>query len=240
MGPRRIISAVGAIALAGAGLATLIRLPSVWTRAENIEVSVASSPTSNTQHPTATEARRSFIGPRENIPDDAPKAYGFWSFAVPVAGKLSRSGQPLISEFAWLKERGWKAVVNLRRDGERGEVGDNAKLTGFSDLGLNYLHLPITDGQPPTDEQAEQFLTFVTNPANQPVHIHCRGGIRRTGTMTALYRYAVQGWPLELAIQESRAFRGGVSAAQAKWLQRWAQTHPPGSTIMRIPENRTD
>lgn len=228
MSTRRIALTVGAFAVVGAGLATLTRLPSVWTRSENtratVPASVTSSPVSSLQSPVPV-----FVGPRENIPDDTPKAYGFWSFAVPVSNVLSRSGQPLMSEFTWLKDHGWKSVVNLRRDGERGEVGDDAKLPGFTNLGLAYLHFPITDGQPPTEEQAEKFLAFVTDPANQPVHIHCRGGIGRTGTMTALYRYAVQGWPLELAIQESRAFRGGVSASQAKWLEAWTQQHPPGS-----------
>ncbi len=51
-----------------------------------------------------------FVGPRENIPADSPEAYGFWSFAMPVTGVLSRSGQPLVSEFEWLKEKGWKGV----------------------------------------------------------------------------------------------------------------------------------
>ena len=169
-----------------------------------------------------------FVGPREGIPDDSPTAYGFWSFAMPVKGVLSRSGQPLIGEFEWMKENGWRSVVNLRVDGERDEVGDDAKLSGFKELGLNYLHLPMIDGHPPTEEQAESFLRFVTNPYNQPAHVHCRGGIGRAGTMTALYRYAVQGWPMEKAIEESRPFRGGVSTLQEPWLLQWAQDHEPG------------
>lgn len=170
-----------------------------------------------------------FVGPRENIPADSPEAYGFWSFAMPVTGVLSRSGQPLISEFEWLQKKGWKGVVNLRVDGEREEVSDDEKLPGFNELGFNYLHLPIVDGHPPTEQQAEQFLAFVTNEANQPVHIHCRGGIGRAGTMIALYRYAVQGWPLEQAIKESRLFKGGISGLQEAWLKGWASRHEPGS-----------
>ena len=187
--------------------------------------------------PTQEGESVTFVGPRENIPDDAPLAYGFWSFAMPVPGVLSRSGQPLPSEFSWLRDRGWRSVVNLRTDGERGEIGDDAKLTGFRDHGLTYLHLPLTDGQPPANEQAEQFLAFVTDPRNQPVHVHCRGGIGRTGTMIALYRYAVQGWPMDAAVKESRAFRGGVSDAQRTWLEEWADTHAPGSHVPREPKS---
>ncbi len=169
-----------------------------------------------------------FVGPRENIPEDAPTAYGFWSFAIPVTNVLSRSGQPLIGEFEWLRENGWQSVIDLRTDGERDEVGDDAKISGFNELGFTYKYMPIIDGHPPTEEQAMEFLQFVTNPVNQPVHIHCRGGIGRTGTLVALYRYAIQSWPMEQAIEESRAFQGGVSTLQEPWLLEWAQTHAPG------------
>ncbi|MEK7557477.1 MAG: sulfur transferase domain-containing protein, partial [Patescibacteria group bacterium] len=158
-----------------------------------------------------------------------PTAHGFWSFAQAVPGALSRSGQPLVSEFEWLKNQGWKSVVNLRTDGERLEIGDDAKLPGFLELGLQYMHLPMRDGSPPTSQQAESFLVFVTKSENQPVHVHCRGGIGRAGTMTALYRYAVQGWPMQEAIAESRLFEGGVSDSQKQWLLEWASTNLPGN-----------
>jgi len=169
-----------------------------------------------------------FIGPREGIPENAPKDYGLWSFAMPVPGVLSRSGQPLFSGFKWMKENGWKSVVDLRVDGEREEVGDDRKIPGFDELGLNFLSLPLVDGIPPTDEQAKQFIAFVTDPANQPSHVHCRGGIGRAGTMVVLYRYSVQGWPLDKAIEESRAFQGGISDLQKKWLEKWAAKYKPG------------
>lgn len=234
MKPVRTAFALGAVAIFGTGILTFVRMPSMLGIA-GYEISpapfTAPEPGTGVALPRIAPhtARASFVGLRENIPDNAPTAYGFWSFAMPVSGVLSRSGQPLISEFVWLKSQGWKSVINLRTDGERGEVGDDAKIPGFSDLGLTYLHLPLVDGRPPKPGQAEEFLSFVTNPANQPVHMHCRGGIGRTGTMTALYRYAVQGWPMELATQESRAFRGGVSLPQATWLHEWAKTHAPRS-----------
>jgi len=163
------------------------------------------------------------VGPRMNIPAGAPKAYGFWSFAVLDGGKISRSGQPLISEFKWLKKTGWKSVVDLRVDGEYKEVGDDRKLAGFKALGFNYLSLPIADGAAPTIKQAQQFLQFASDPANQPVEVHCRGGYGRTGTLTALYRYAVDGWTMPQAVKESRLFHGGIDSAQQKWLLAWAK-----------------
>ncbi len=175
-----------------------------------------------------------FVGPRENVPEDTPKALGFWSFAILDEGRISRSGQPTIEEYQWLKEKGWKSVINLREDIDRGENGDDEKIPGFKELGFNYLHLPIPDGSPPTKEQAEEFLAFVAKPENLPTHIHCRGGIGRTGAMVALYRYTYNLWPMDKAIEESRAFRGGVSSGQEKFLKQWAKDHPQNNEMKSI------
>lgn len=176
------------------------------------------------------EVKIAFVGPRGNLPDGAPKDYGFWSLAIPVPGVLSRSGQPTLSGFRWLKENGWKSDINLRVDGDHApEVSDDTEIPGFNELGFNYLKIQMLDGAAPTGQQAQQFLSFVTSPENQPAHVHCRGGIGRTGIMVALYRYAVQGWPLDKAIEESRLFQGGISEGQRKWIIKWSETHVPGS-----------
>jgi len=177
---------------------------------------------------TVQAPKIAFVGPRGDVPRDAPADYGFWSFAIPVPGVLSRSGQPTIKDFQWLKNNGWKSDIDLRIDGDHNEVSDDAQIPGFTDLGFNYLKIQMIDGAAPTDAQAEQFLSFVTKPENQPAHVHCRGGIGRAGIMVVLYRYA-QGWPLDKAIEESRAFQGGIDAGQEKWITLWAKTHAAGS-----------
>jgi len=166
------------------------------------------------------------IGPRVNIATSTPKAYGFWSFAIIDNNKISRSGQPLMSEFKWLKKNGWKSVVDLRVDGEYKEIGNDQRLPGFKALDFNYLTLPIRDGGTPTADQARQFLKFVTDPANQPVEVHCRGGYGRTGTLIALYRYSVDSWPMQQAIAESRLYHSGIDSRQKKWLLNWAKNDP--------------
>lgn len=165
----------------------------------------------------------SLIGPRQNIATGTPSAYGFWSFSRPKPGVLSRSGQPTMAEFQWLKAQGTKSIINLRFDNEYQETADDGKLPGFNQLGFNYLHLPIRDGGAPNNKQAKEFLKFVTQKSNQPVHIHCRGGYGRTGAMVALFRYEIDKWPMAKAIAESRLYHGGVSTGQKKWLLAWAK-----------------
>lgn len=93
------------------------------------------------------------------------------------------------------------------------------------------MWLDIEDETAPTDEQAERFLSFVSDSNNWPVLIHCKVGLGRTGTMVALIRYSIDGWSMEEALKEARVYRGGISMVkvQVDWLRRWAENHPPGS-----------
>lgn len=56
----------------------------------------------------------------------------------------------------------------------------------------------------PEQKEIIRFLRIVTNPKRTPVLVHCQHGADRTGTMTAVYRIAVQGWSKEEAIREMR------------------------------------
>jgi len=170
----------------------------------------------------------SLVGPGGNVPADAPGKKDFKLFAIPVPGVLSRSGQPTIADFQWLQRNGWKSVVDFRQDGEKGDPLDS-KMPGFSDLGLKFLSLPIKDGTTPSDAQADQFLKFAVDPQNQPVHVHCAAGIGRTGIAVALYRYSVQGWSIDKAIQETALYTKSINQSQQDWLRKWAASHSPGS-----------
>jgi protein tyrosine/serine phosphatase len=57
------------------------------------------------------------------------------------------------------------------------------------------------------DEDVLRFLRIVTDPAQQPVLVHCRRGADRTGAMVAVYRVVVEGWSKSRAIEEMK--RGG-------------------------------
>jgi hypothetical protein len=176
-----------------------------------------------TPDPGTTSSQKIYVGPRQNISPETPSDEGFRSFAVVVPNILSRSGQPSIIDFRWLKEHGWKSDIDLRSE------ADDSKIEGFNELGLNYLVLQIVDLSVPSEQQAQQYLSFVTNPLNQPALVHCKAGIGRTGIMVALYRYMVQGWTMDDAISESHLFAGGVNQVQEAWLRGWAKTHEAGS-----------
>ena len=172
----------------------------------------------------------SLVGPGGNAIDTIPGKEDLKLFAIPVPGILSRSGQPTLAGFEWLKKNGWKSVVDFREDMEKeNPYAIDSKLPGFDNLGLNFLSLIIKDGGNFKKEQADQFLKFVTSPENQPVHIHCAAGIGRTGVATALYRYSVQGWSMNKAIEESSLFTKIISKSQRDWLQKWAKDNLPGS-----------
>lgn len=150
-------------------------------------------------------------------------------YKVVTPGILMRSGLPSDKQFIRLKKKGVVSIVSLLPANEPGGKGDVTKLPSFNKLGFRFLPLPIAGSYPPTQTQAKQFLTFVKNPRNQPVLVFCKAGNARTGTMVALYRYAVEGWTMEKAIRESKRFGGGPSTKQIAWLRSWAATHAPGS-----------
>ncbi|MHC5019055.1 MAG: fused DSP-PTPase phosphatase/NAD kinase-like protein [Planctomycetota bacterium] len=110
-----------------------------------------------------------------------------------VSDTLYRGAQPPASGFKELQRRGIKTVINLREwHTDDQEIGD---------LQLANIHIP-TDTFELGDAEVIAFLKAVTNPANQPVFVHCRHGSDRTGTMCAIYRILVQGWDRKEAIRE--------------------------------------
>jgi len=148
--------------------------------------------------------------------------------------RLTRSGQPRSEEgWRWLRRQGVKSVVNFRAEED----------TDYTGLGFErVLWLPFTSRTPPTDDHAEEFLAFVRDRRNWPVHIHCKNGRGRTGVMAALVRYAIDGWPLERALAEARTYRRGedLGPPYIAWLRRWAAHHEPASHRLTPPGDLSD
>jgi protein tyrosine/serine phosphatase len=111
-----------------------------------------------------------------------------------VSSTLFRGEQPTAEGLLELKERlGVKTVVNLRSfHSDREELGSS---------GLGHEHMTMKAWHP-EDKEIVRFLRIVTDPAKTPVFVHCQHGADRTGTMCAVYRIAVEGWPRDDAIAE--------------------------------------
>ena len=117
-----------------------------------------------------------------------------------VDGSVAVGGDTPRDAFTSLAEQGFRAVVNLRLDGEPG-VAEEAEAVEAA--GLRYVHLPMAPSAPEF-ETAEQFLEVVADPSNQPVYIHCASA-NRVGGVWAIKRVVQDGWSREAALAEGHA-----------------------------------
>ena len=131
--------------------------------------------------------------------------YGVKPYRAKVSEGLSRGTRLTDAEFGALRRQGFKSVVNLCLEND----DDTARAKA---AGMTSLRLKIVDNTAPTMVQMKQFLDFATQPANQPVYVHCEQGRGRTGVAAAVYRMAVQGWTPARALAEADRFKLGIPA----------------------------
>lgn len=112
-----------------------------------------------------------------------------------------RGAQPEGQDYEDLAALGIRTVIDLTRDG-RADEADMVK-----GAGMTFVRIPLTTTDRPSDQAVADFLKIVTDPANQPVYVHCQGGRHRTGTMTAVYRITVDGWTADQAYAEMRKYK---------------------------------
>jgi protein tyrosine phosphatase (PTP) superfamily phosphohydrolase (DUF442 family) len=114
-----------------------------------------------------------------------------------VAPGIVRGAQPEPEGYATLKEIGIRTVVNLRtRHGEREAV---------EAAGMRYVEIPMSFLKKVDPAAIRKALSVMTDPANQPVFLHCSRGKDRAGVVVAVYRMEVDGWSEAEAVAEMEA-----------------------------------
>lgn len=109
-----------------------------------------------------------------------------------------RGSQPVHGGIDALRRLGAKAVVDLRSTYDHtDEIGVAAERAG-----LRYYWLPLSVWNPPTDKEAKDIITLVTDEAKGPFYVFCSDGLHRTGEMSAIYRVMHDKWTVEQALKE--------------------------------------
>jgi len=110
-----------------------------------------------------------------------------------------RGSQPLRGGIGTLTRLEVKTLVDIRSIYDHtDDVKDAAEAAG-----LGYEWVPMSVWNPPTDEEANRFVSLVTDTTRGPFFVFCADGLNRIGEMTAIYRVAHSNWSVEKALDEA-------------------------------------
>jgi protein tyrosine/serine phosphatase len=163
----------------------------------------------------------------ENIPID--------NFAE-VSPGIYRGGAPSDAGTAYLASLGvktdidlesfrWPVIWDEEHDGNRfGIELVNEPLFSFPGI-LHYIQPPITD------ERIDEILGLLSNDTGQPVFVHCKKGMDRTGLVVGLYRVLIEKWEPAQAWAEMLKFGYHPSfKALTRYFEQRANWKSPSNT----------
>ncbi len=119
---------------------------------------------------------------------------------VPADGVLT-GGQPSEEEIERVARAGFRTVVNLRTEGERGTWDEEPVVTG---LGMRYISIPVAGAEGVTVENARKLGEVVADQDLHPMFVHCGSG-NRIGALFAMKAFHLDGEDAETALAIGRA-----------------------------------
>jgi protein tyrosine phosphatase (PTP) superfamily phosphohydrolase (DUF442 family) len=142
-------------------------------------------------------------GPNGNLPEgtrNPGRMFGLpgLSHVGRVATGIYRGAMPRPEGYATLAKMGVRSVINLR---SRNEEREQVEAHGMRSFGV-----PMSAFGEVNQQMVRRAVALMTNPANQPVYVHCLQGRDRTGVVVAVYRMEIDGWSREEALEEMQAY----------------------------------
>ncbi len=159
-------------------------------------VFTSSGPASSAARTEATDSAQ--VAPNTPPKDDSGEVKTTLPLFHRVNESYTRGGEPRRGAIETLIKLGVKAIVDLR---SRYDYKDDIRQAAES-VGLNYHWLPMSVWNAPTDQQAGEFISLVSDKSKGPFYVFCADGLNRTGEMSAIYRVANDGWTVERALKE--------------------------------------
>ncbi len=138
---------------------------------------------------------------------------GLQHYGVVAEGRLYRCGQPTPAQLADLITRlRLRTVVSLRgsRDADDPDSWEADERAVCAAHRVEFVTIPCNHKNPPTEQQAAEFLALCRDAQHAPVLVHCRLGQQRTLLFCALYRVHVDGRPADEAEREMDALGFGT------------------------------
>lgn len=159
------------------------------------------------------------------------------------AGKINdvlyRGAQPKEAGLTELKKLGVTTIVDLRGE-DRQKV--DWERSQAAQLGIRFVHIPVSGWSPPSDEQVAKFLALFRDDPHQKVFVHCRFGDDRTGVFVATYRMVVDKWPPEQALGEMYffGFNGFWHPSMKKFIREFPNHMRSAAALVLASPRRPD
>lgn len=126
-------------------------------------------------------------------------------------------GQPTEAQLRTAHEQGLRTVVNLRPDAEFDDFDEEALV---QDLGMQYIHIPVSGPDDVTEETAAALNDVLADTTNRPLLMHCSSG-NRVGSLFAARAYFVHDMDPERAL--NIGMRAGLTRLEAPLRTRWVE-----------------